>query len=107
MKKLWLKYFDKKSNRFLQWPFFILYYFILRQIFDINYFVIYTFCIILVLLRFSFEICALIFFCISIVSFLLNSPVEANHYMSFVYGFLVLSLAKYFYLLFKDRFYKK
>ncbi len=109
LKKIWHRskgnfYIYNSQKFFLRWPFFILYYFILRQIFGLNYFVIYGFSILLIFLRLSFETIALIFFSISLIVYFFGSTIEANHYFSFVYGFLVLSVLKYFYFLIKERY---
>lgn len=111
LKKAWHKskesfYIYSSQTFFLRWPFFILYYFILRQIFGLNYFVIYGFSILLIFLKLSFETIALIFFSISLIVYIFGLTTEANHYFSFVYGFLVLSVFKYFYLLIKERYFK-
>ncbi len=111
LKKIWHKskesfYIYSSQTFLLRWPFFILYYFIVRQIFGLNYFVIYGFSILLIFLKISFETIALIFFLISLVVYLFGLTTEANHYFSFVYGFIALSILKYFYLLIKERYFK-
>jgi len=103
MKSLYDIFSKEQRNILLWWPFFILYYLILRVIFGLEYFVIYSFVLTLIFLRISFEISALIFFIIGLIAYLLNLTVEANHYMSFVYGFMGLSLIKYLYIIVSDR----
>ncbi|EKD86148.1 MAG: hypothetical protein ACD_37C00446G0001 [uncultured bacterium] len=111
LKRLWHNskesfYTYNSQKFFLYWPFFIFYYFILRQVFGLNYFVIYGFSILLIFLRLSFETIAMIFFSISLIVYFFGLTTEANHYFSFVYGFLVLSVLKYFYFLIKERYFK-
>lgn len=95
-----------KKIAYFWWPNFIAYYFLLRVIFGLEYSVIYSFTIFMVVIRLSFEKIALIFFSISLIVYLFGFTTEANHYFSFVYGFLVLSLFKYFYFLIKERYFK-
>lgn len=91
-----------KESIWFSWYFLILYYFILRAIFGIEYFVIYAFAFFLVIIRIEFEKIALIFFTISMIAFILATPTEANHYMSFVFGFLVLSVLEHLYFALKE-----
>lgn len=91
-----------KNRQLLRWYMFVPYYFLLRFIFGIEYSLIYGFCIILIIFRISFEYIALIFFIIAMIVYVLGSNVEANHYFSFVYGFITLSVLKYFYLLARE-----
>lgn len=103
MKKLYKKV-SKNNHKFLKWPLFVLYYFILRGIFGLDYLVIYPFAVSLIIFGIPFEISSLIFFLISLITYSFGATVEANHYMSFVYGFLGLSLIKYFYIIIKERY---
>ena len=96
------KIFNLKNQFFFSWYLLIVYYFILRAIFGIEYFVIYAFATFLVIIRIGFEKIALIFFAISMIAFVFATPTEANHYMSFVFGFLLLSVLKHFYFVFKE-----
>ena len=96
------KIFNLKNQFFFSWYLLIVYYFILRAIFGIEYFVIYAFATFLVIIRIGFEKIALIFFAISMMAYILATPTEANHYMSFVFGFLLLSLLKNLYFIFID-----
>lgn len=57
----------------------------------------------LLLIGVSIERITLIFFSIAIAIYALGGWVEANHYFSYVYIGLVLSVVKYFYLAWKDR----
>ena len=66
-------------------------YFILRFTFGVNEILIYSIAIGLIIIRFSFEKIALFYFILSIITFMLNSTIEANHYMSFVYASMILS----------------
>lgn len=85
------------------WPLFIIYYFVIRFFTGVNYGVIYGLIAVLLLFRISFEKIALIFFFLCIVAYIVGREVEANHYLSFVYGFLFLHLLKNLYALFKHR----
>jgi|SRR3989344_737674 len=96
------KIFNLKNQFWFSWYLLILYYFILRAIFGIDYFVIYSFSIFMIILRLEFEKIALIFFTISMMAYIFATPTEANHYMSFVFGFLLLSVLKHFYFVFKE-----
>ena|SRR3989344_7121293 len=96
------KLFKLKDSIWFSWYFLILYYFILRAVFGIEYWLIYAFSLFLIILRVEFEKIALIFFAISMIAFVFATPTEANHYMSFVFGFLLLSVLKHFYFVFKE-----
>lgn len=98
------KLFKLKDSIWFSWYLLILYYFILRGIFGIEYWLIYSFAIFMIILRFEFEKISLIFFAISLISFILATPTEANHYMSFVFGFLVLTLIKNLYFILKEKY---
>ena len=98
-----LSNYINKHSLALNWPFLIIYYFIVRMLIGVSYVAIYGFIAILLFLRISFERIALIFFLISIIAYISGRDVEANHYLSFVYGFLFLYLLKNLYLLFKHR----
>ncbi|MFH1827594.1 MAG: hypothetical protein ABH812_04205 [bacterium] len=95
------KFSKLKDSFWFSWYFLIFYYFLLRAIFGIEYLLIYSFVIFLIAIRLSFEKIALIFFIISLISYIFATVTEANHYMSFVYGFLVLSVLKNLYLVLK------
>jgi hypothetical protein len=105
-KKFIKKYINNNQNLY-RWYMFILYYFLLKFFFGIEYYIIYIFVIALIIFGISFEYGALTFFLISMIVYIFGLPVEANHYMSFVYGFMVLSLFKNFYIIFKERFKQK
>jgi len=95
------KFLKLKYSFWFSWYFLIIYYFLLRAIFGIEYLVIYSFAIFLTAIRLPFEKSALIFFIISLISYIFATATEANHYMSFVYGFLVLSVLKNLYFVLK------
>ncbi|PIR79701.1 MAG: hypothetical protein COU25_04045 [Candidatus Levybacteria bacterium CG10_big_fil_rev_8_21_14_0_10_35_13] len=103
MKEIINKILTVRENFWFSWYFLILYYFILRAIFGIEYWLIYTFAIFMIIMRLEFERIVLIFFAISMITYVFSTPTEANHYMSFVFGFLVLSLLKHFYFVFKEK----
>lgn len=92
-----------RKNIFLSTPFLIAYYFVARQLFGLDYSVIYGFVIVLLILRLSFELIALLFLIISLIVYVMGGRVEANHYFSFVYGLLFLSFIKHAYNLVKER----
>lgn len=99
-----IKRLNLNKNEFLAWQYFIIYYLILRFIFGLTYPLIYASIILMLLARISFEKIAMIFFLIALIVYLFGQDVEANHYFSFVYIFMALSLCKYLYLLLKERF---
>lgn len=82
------------------------YYFLIRTFFGLNYLFIYGFIAILVLLRISSEKIAMIFFSLCMVAYIFGKDIEANHYLSFVYAFLFISLIKYLFGIFRDRYLK-
>lgn len=106
MKIVYKNIFQPKKNESVCWPLFIIGYFVLRQIFGLEYIVIWGFVLTLIFLGISFERITLIFFIIALIVYLSGLDVEANHYFSFVYGFLVLSLLRHFYLIIKKRFFE-
>ena len=76
----------------LNWPYLIIYYFIVRQIVGLQYGMIYLFLFFLILARISFITISLIFFVAGCVVYLLGQYQEASNYMSFVFGFLFLTV---------------
>jgi hypothetical protein len=110
MEKKYKKYLKKgidTNNMIFKWYMFILYYFLLRLFFGIEYLTIYFIVIVIILLGISFGYGALIFFLIAMIVYGFGLPIEANHYMSFVYGFMFLFLLKNIFIIFKDRFTQK
>lgn len=88
-----------KYRKFLNWYNMVLYFLIVRLATDISYGLIYGFILVLFLLRIKLEKIPLIFLSIAVVIYALGKPVEANHYISFVYAFLGLLFLKYFFQL--------
>lgn len=86
-------------QKFLWWPLFIIYFFFLKSALGLSYPLIYVFLFALLLLRISFERIATIFLTLSFITYIVGVNVEAVHYMSFVYIFLVLSIIKHSYQL--------
>lgn len=86
--------FVKKHELFFHWYNFIVFFLALRLVTDYSYGLIYSFIIIMLIIRIQVEKIALTFFSISIIVYIFGMNVEANHYFSFVYGFLVIVLLK-------------
>lgn len=82
------------ASPFVRWPFLILYYEIVRAALGLSYTMIYGFIAVMFLLRTRIEDMLLVFFGVTIFSYVSGQEVEANHYMSFVFGFMVLLLLK-------------
>jgi len=80
----------------LSWPFLVIYYLIFRMFTGLSYGIIYGFILLLLLFRVSFEKLALIFLLMGMVVYLFGRDTEANHYLSFFYGFLFLVMIKHF-----------
>lgn len=83
--------------------FFVGVYLLARFIFGVHPWITYGFAFLLLLLRFSFEKIALSFFLICVMFYVFGKYTEANHYLSFVYGFIFLSLLKYIFVVLKER----
>lgn len=98
--------FKKKHALLLSLYAFIGYYLIIRFFAGETYVAIYALIVMLLLLRYSFEKIALVFFILCIVVYVFGNYTEANHYLSFVYGFLFFSLMKYLYVIIVERFTK-
>lgn len=95
------------NSLYARWPFLILYYEMVRAILGLSYAVIYGFIAVMFLLRVKIENMLLVFFGITIISYVFGQEVEANHYMSFVFGFMVLLLLTRAYALFHGDVQKK
>lgn len=96
----------KKHTTLLSLPALVGYYLILRIFAGETYVGIYALIVILLLMRYSFEKIALAFFFLCIMAYIFGKYTEANHYLSFVYGFLFFTLIKYACLIFMERFRK-
>lgn len=81
-----------KNYFFLNWPYFIVYYFVIRQIVGLQFGLIYFFVFFLLLASVRFITISLIFFIISIIIYILGQNQEALNYMSFVFGFLFIAV---------------
>lgn len=99
-----LKLREKNNALLFSMPFLVSYYIFTRLIFGYEYPIIYGYLIGLLILGIDFAKISLIFFIVSIIFYLIGSGVEANHYFSFVYTFLVLSFLKEIYFIVKERF---
>ncbi len=97
---------DLSRFKFFTWQYFFIYYLLLRVTLNVSYLLIYSTLILMILARISFERIAMFFFLIALVVYISGQDVEANHYFSFVYAFIALSLLKYIYFFFKERFQK-
>ena len=97
-----------KRNRklLLSLPMLTGYFLLARFAVGVHYGLIYAFIAGLFLLRVSFEKIALIFLSLCIVTYIFGRDTEANHYLSFVFGFLFLTLLKYLYVIVRERFSK-
>jgi len=89
--------FRNDHRLLLSLPLLVGFFLVIRIFTGTNYGIIYGFIAALLLLRISLEEIALTFFFISILTYITGRDVEANHYLSFVYGFLFLALLKYLY----------
>jgi len=103
MKKTYKKIFNQ-NYFYLNWHFLVGFYLLIRILIGLEYSLILVFVLTLVLLRKNFEESALIFFILSFITYIFNAKTEANHYLSFMYGFLVLSLIKNFYFAVREKF---
>lgn len=81
-------------------------YIIVRFFFGVHSPMNYVFVFVLLLLRYSFEKIALAFLLLCVVVYVFGKFTEANHYLSFVYGFMFFSLLKYLFIVLKERFNK-
>lgn len=72
-----------------KWYLLICYYMVARVFFGLSYTMIYGFIAILFFLGISLEQIIMIFLCNSIIAYIFSSLVEANQYLSFVWGFMV------------------
>lgn len=91
---------------FLTSPFLIIYFFVIRQIFGLHFISVILLIVMLFLARNSIEVIAFIFFFFTILIYIFGSQVESNYYMSFVYGFILLSVLKYACVIFAKRLFK-
>lgn len=96
--------FFKRYPFLTEWYLFIFYYLVLRFLIDVSYELIYAFILVMLLLKIPFEKIAFNFLVIAVITYLLEANVEANHYLSFVYGFLFLVLIRSLFFLGRDRF---
>jgi hypothetical protein len=94
-------------NNTLSWPLLIVYYLLIRIFTGVNYPLIYGFILLLLVLKTPLEKIALTFFILCIVVYVFGANTEANHYLSFVYGFTFLYLLKNLYNILKQRIHKK
>lgn len=95
--------FITKYGHFFHWYNFVAYFLVLRFVTDISYKLIYAFIIVMLIFRIRFEKIALIFFSIGVIIYVLGMNVEANHYFSFVYGFIILTFLKSLLIIFRRR----
>lgn len=95
VRKNYRKLFSTKNRNslWMSWPYLVVYYFVARQIIGLQYGLIYFFILFLLVARVRFITISLIFFTISAIVYILGQQQEANNYMSFVFGFLLLSIA--------------
>lgn len=98
--------FKNRHTLLLSLPLLIIYFLTVRFFSGGTYAGIYAFIVVLLVLRYSFEKIALTFLVLCIVVYVFGQDTEANHYLSFVYGFLFFSLIKYLYIIILERFKK-
>lgn len=87
----WLLFFSRLG--LYQWSILIVGYFLIRMIFGLSYGLIYGYIALLFFLKIKVENMLLLFFSFTLITYVTGQEVEANHYMSFVFGFMVLTLA--------------
>ncbi len=75
-----------------RWPVLGIVYLVLRSLLGVSYALIYGFVLVLFLIRVPVEEMLYLFFALVLVFYVFGQHVEANHYMSFVFGFMLLSL---------------
>ena len=86
-----------KRFRLDRWSYLIILYLVLRITFGLSYWLIYGFIAFMILIRIKIEVMLMLFFGMTLVAYVLGQETEANHYMSFVYGFMVLMLCIHLY----------
>lgn len=89
-----------------EWPYIIAYFLLARFILG-SPILSYVLFVAVFLFRIPLSFGALMFFIIAIIFYVLGGLVEANHYMSFVYIFLVLFSLKSLYISLKHNLKKK
>ena len=87
-----------------EWPYILGYFLLARFVLGSSYTLSYILFIAVFLFRIPLSFGALVFFIVAIIVYILGGVIEANHYMSFVYGFLVLFLLKSLYITLKQNF---
>lgn len=89
------------------WPFLSAYYLCLRALFGYSSTLLYILFLTIIVLRISPEYGVFAFFVPMIALYAFGELVEANHYISFIYVFLVIILLKQLYSLIKQRIHKE
>ena len=98
----------KQNQKVLStWPFLIVYYLCFRVLFGQSIILIYILFLTIFILRISPEYGVFIFFILTVILYIFGQFVEANHYMSFIYVFLVIIFLKQLYSLIKQRIHKE
>lgn len=85
---------NSDHSAYVKWYLLICYYMVARIFFGLSYGMIYGFIAILILLRIPLGHIVTIFLCNSIIAYIFGSLVEANQYLSFVWGFMVCIVLK-------------
>ncbi len=75
-----------------QWPMLAVLFVVLRALFGISYGLLYGYVAVLFFVRVKVEQMLMMFFVLVIGFYVTGQHVEANHYMSFVYGLMFLKL---------------
>lgn len=98
-KRIW--FFLKRMSFSL--PLVVLSYFVLRLTLGLSKYLIFGYAFLLLALGIPIETISLVFFLMALVAYIFGGWLEANHYFSYVYIGLILTVIKYFYLALKDR----
>jgi len=85
-------FLKNKRVLFLSWPYLVIYYIVARQLVNSGDGLIAFIILLFLILRMSFIKISLFFFIIGVVAYIFGYLTEADHYMSFVFGFLAASI---------------
>lgn len=80
------------------WYYILIYFLLSRLVIGFSNAFPYVLFLAIILLRIPLQLGALMFLLAAVVVYIFGAAIEANHYMSFVYGLLFLFLLKSIYL---------
>lgn len=80
-----------KQSRWTVWYMFVLYYMALRLVIGLFPAVIYGYIILLLILDVPIGAIIFVFVCNSVLAYIFGQFVEANHYLSYVWGLMVIT----------------